>query len=172
MKKIAVVGTSGSGKTSLAVKLSQKLNLRHFELDTLFWKPNWTETSDEEFYKNVKETVTGPVWVVCGNYRVTRELLWPEADCIVWLDYPLHVCLWHGLKRTIRRLRKKETCCNGNYESVILQFFTKKSIFVWILTTYPKRKREYGRLYEEGKYPMVRLKSPKQAREWLEQIRD
>lgn len=167
MQRFAVVGTSGSGKTTFAKKLSQKLDLAHYELDTFFWKPGWTESCDSELSKKVQETITGPRWVVCGNYRSVREILWPQADCIIWLDYPLYLCLWQGLKRTLRRIRTQEACCNGNYEKIHLQFFSRKSIFIWIATTHKKRKQEYSRLLKEGKYPIVRLRSPRDAEKWL-----
>ncbi|BAY82343.1 hypothetical protein NIES267_18220 [Calothrix parasitica NIES-267] len=39
-QRICVIGTSGAGKTTLALQVSQKLNIPHFELDSLFWEPN------------------------------------------------------------------------------------------------------------------------------------
>ena len=48
-KKIVVVGPTGGGKTTFAVKLSQSINIKHYELDSLFWRPGWVESIPEEF---------------------------------------------------------------------------------------------------------------------------
>jgi adenylate kinase family enzyme len=45
---LLVIGTSGSGKTTLAEKLSKQLGIKNIELDALYWKENWTESSIEE----------------------------------------------------------------------------------------------------------------------------
>jgi ABC-type dipeptide/oligopeptide/nickel transport system ATPase component len=44
-RRIAVVGTTGSGKTALARRISQWLDIPHVELDALYWGPHWTNDS-------------------------------------------------------------------------------------------------------------------------------
>ena len=46
--RINVIGTSGSGKSSFSKRLAEKLDVPYIELDALHWKPNWTESTDEE----------------------------------------------------------------------------------------------------------------------------
>ena len=51
MKRINVVGTSASGKTTFSRKLAERLNLTHIELDNLLWLDDWQETPDFEFFQ-------------------------------------------------------------------------------------------------------------------------
>ena len=52
--RINVVGTSGSGKSTLAKSISKKFNTPYVQLDEIFWKPNWKESCDEEFFSKVE----------------------------------------------------------------------------------------------------------------------
>jgi adenylate kinase family enzyme len=47
--KVNVIGTSGSGKSTFLKALACALNIPYVEMDRLHWKPNWTESSDDEF---------------------------------------------------------------------------------------------------------------------------
>ena len=49
MDRINVVGTSCSGKTTLARDLARRLVLPHVEFDALFWGPNWTPVPTDVF---------------------------------------------------------------------------------------------------------------------------
>src|SRR5919198_3265744 len=104
--KIAVVGTSGSGKTTVARELARRLGVLHVELDALFHGPDWTETPVDEFRRRVAAATGGSGWVVDGNYESKLgDLVLELADTIVWLDVPLHVALSRVTRRTIRRIR-------------------------------------------------------------------
>ncbi|MAU01480.1 MAG: adenylate kinase, partial [Anaerolineaceae bacterium] len=81
--RIVVVGTSGSGKTTLAQQLAACLGYPHIELDSLHWGPNWTEAPD--FAQKVAQAVERPYWVLDGNYSRVRQIIWSQADTIVWL---------------------------------------------------------------------------------------
>ena len=70
------MGTSGSGKTSVARRIAKKLNIPYVELDELFWKPNWTESKDEEFFPKLEEALSVDGWVLDGNYTRTIPIKW------------------------------------------------------------------------------------------------
>ncbi|HMQ81214.1 MAG TPA: AAA family ATPase [Ignavibacteria bacterium] len=67
-KKILVVGANGSGKTTFANRLSKILNITHYELDNIFWKPDWKESENEEFRAKVDEVTQTESWIIDGNY--------------------------------------------------------------------------------------------------------
>src|SRR5665213_2441112 len=77
--RIAVHGASGSGKTTLAAALATRLGVARTELDGLYHQPGWTQLPTDEFRSAVAEVVDGPGWVVDGNYRQVRDLVWARA---------------------------------------------------------------------------------------------
>ena len=74
-----VIGTSCSGKTTVASRISQVCGIPHIELDALFWGPNWTEPARDEFLEKVRSEVSADEWVLDGNYGYAREFTWPRA---------------------------------------------------------------------------------------------
>jgi adenylate kinase family enzyme len=173
MQRIVVVGTTGSGKTTMAGRLSDKLGIPHTELDALNWGPNWTMRPPEVFLSAVEQATRGKTWVVDGNYSRSREIVWSRADTIVWLDYPLWLILWRLWWRTLRRRVRQEELWSGNRERLWTHFFTRDSLFLWALQTYNRRRREYPILLQEPGYAhlqVVRLRSPKMAEAWFERL--
>jgi adenylate kinase family enzyme len=139
--RICVVGTTGSGKSTLASELSRRMQLPHVELDSLYWGPNWTACSYEEMRLRAGEATRGDKWVVDGNYSSIRDLTWPRAEAVVWLDYPLALILWQLWKRTWKRGLTKESLWGTNKERLWPQFFSKDSLFLWAVKTYKRRKQ-------------------------------
>src|SRR5262249_25672391 len=133
--RIAVVGSTGSGKTTLAQRLASLLEVPHIELDTLWWEPNWTNVPVDEFQRRVLAAVNQPPWFIDGNYSAIRDLIWQRADCLIWLDYSFPVIIRRLIARTWRRVVKGEKCCNGNRES-FWRTLSRDSILWWAITTY------------------------------------
>ena len=81
MKRILVIGSTGSGKTTLAEHIAKKLNIPHVELDGLFWEPNWTPATKEVFRERVQAATQCEAWVVDGNYMgKLGDLLFHQAE--------------------------------------------------------------------------------------------
>ena len=57
MKFINIIGTTGSGKSTFARQLAQKLDLAYIEMDDLFWLDNWQEPTDEVFFEKLKNKI-------------------------------------------------------------------------------------------------------------------
>src|SRR3990172_8915485 len=102
-RRVAVVGTTGTGKSTLARHLAHRLTVPHVELDALYWGPNWTPVPADLFRQRAAQAVAADAWVIDGNYHVVRDLVWSRATTVVWLDYPLSLILARLLKRTGRR---------------------------------------------------------------------
>lgn len=93
MKKVIIIGCSGSGKSTFARKLSEKTHLPLYYLDMIWHKSDKTNISSEEFDKKLKEIVSKDKWIIDGNYLRTLELRLKNCDTIFFLDIPLEVCL-------------------------------------------------------------------------------
>lgn len=171
-KRIVVIGTTSSGKSTLAKGISEKFNLDFIELDALHWEPNWREADIEVFRKRVETTLRSPGWVVAGNYHVVRDLVWPKAQAVIWLDYPLPIVFWRMLTRTIRRAVMREELWNGNRESfwIHLKLWSQDSLFNWLFKTYWRRKRETPSLLnlpDHRHLVLIQFKHPREAEKWL-----
>ena len=172
-RRISVVGTSGSGKTTLACRLAHLLVVPHVELDALHWGPNWTSTPPGRLRERLAQALSGPRWVVDGNYSKVRDTVWARADTVVWLDYALPVIMGRLLWRTLRRMVTREELWSGNRESVRAVFFSRDSILLWALSTYRRRRREYPILFARPEYAhlrTVRLRSPRATKRWLDSL--
>jgi len=170
MERISVVGTTGSGKTTLAQQVSQRLNIPHVELDALHWNPNWSESSTEVFRSRTDEALSGDRWVVDGNYSEVRNLIWAKADTLVWLDLAFSITFTRLLRRTVGRLVTKEELWSGNRET-LTKALSQDSILLWLFRTYHKRRREYPILLQQPEYAhlkIVHLRSPQAAKIWLQ----
>src|SRR3989304_3271536 len=103
-QRIAVVGTTGAGKTTLADQLAQRLGYPHVELDALHWGPNWTPAPDDVLRERLAGALSPDAWIVDGNYGKVRDIVWGRADTLVWLDYSLPVILRQLRRPAVRRI--------------------------------------------------------------------
>lgn len=171
MKKIIIVGTSGSGKSTLAKKLSSKLGYDYIALDALFWKPHWTQSTDEEFFAKIKKAIDQDTWIIDGNYTRSTSITWPEADTVIWLDLPYWQTIYQVTKRSIRRIITKENLCSieENRESLKITL-GKDSVIRWAMKTYHRNREKYLERMKSSKYSHIKfihLKSHKMIREFL-----
>jgi len=169
MERINVVGTSCSGKTTLARALATRLGVPHVELDALYWDRNWTPVPDDVFRARVIDAVRGERWLIDGGYSPVRDLTWSRADTVVWLDYPMPLVLARWARRTVRRIRSGEEFWpgTGNRESVRTAL-RPSGLLWWILRTHHRRRRSMAAgLAARPDITAIRLRSPAAARRWL-----
>jgi adenylate kinase family enzyme len=169
--RVSVIGTSCSGKTTFARELALRKGIAHVELDSLYWLPGWEVRPEEEFRHLVDQEVEKEAWVIDGNYRKVRDLVWARATHIVWLNYPFWLVLQRALTRTLRRIITHEVLFSGNQENWGNAFFGRDSILWWVITTHRRRKKAYRSLFNQPLpgLEMVEIRTPKQARQFIEQ---
>ena len=102
MKRIAVVGSGGAGKSTFAKQLARRLELPIYHLDAFYWKPGWIETPKQEWETIHAGLVARDAWVIDGNYGGTMESRFAVADAIVFLNYPRSICLFRAVSRWLR----------------------------------------------------------------------
>ena len=171
-KKILVVGANGSGKTTFAKKLSERLNTKHYELDNIFWKPDWQESGNAEFRARVNEITQMESWIIDGNYSRNQDLTIGRADTIIWLDVPYPKMLYRVTKRSLNRIVTQKPLWHNNRES-IGSLFSKKSIVLFASRTYGSKNAKYNRLINGNEYPdkiWIRLKSSREEKRFWREV--
>ena len=93
MKRIMIIGCPGSGKSTFARGLAEKTGLPLFYLDMMYWNPDRTTKPKEEFRAALRETVTLDEWIIDGNYGSTLEIRMEACDTVIFLDFPVEVCI-------------------------------------------------------------------------------
>jgi adenylate kinase family enzyme len=174
MRRISVVGSSGSGKTTFARQLARKLQLPHVELDALCWDPDWTYVDDTTFLRRVDAATRADAWVADGNYTRAKEILLVRADTVVWLDVPFGICLARLLRRTAQTLVTREPLWSGNRDSWRRQL-SRDSLVWWLIRSYRRRRKElearfFGPQREFPHLDVRRFGSSAEAQAWLDAL--
>ena len=167
MRRFSIVATAScSGKTTLGRELARRLEVPFVELDALHHGPNWTEATADELRARVEPVVVEDGWVIDGGYwGKIGDLVLRNADVVVWLDLPVRFWLPRLIRRTVRRVARREELWNGNRESVRNVFFSRKSLIGYALRNYPRHRRVYPERL--APYDLVRLRTPKEVERWL-----
>ncbi|GGA86895.1 DNA topology modulation protein [Ornithinibacillus halotolerans] len=164
MKKIILIGSGGAGKSTLAKKLSEKLNIEVYHLDALFWKPNWVGVSRQEQIEVQHDLVKKEEWIIDGNYGGTIDIRLQAADTIIYLDIHRVICVYRAFKRMMKyRNKTRPDMGEGCNERFDLQFLK----WIW---NYPKNKRPetLEKLKEISKDKQVYiLRSSKQIQKFI-----
>lgn len=173
MRRIAIVGTTGSGKSVLAERLAPRLEAELVELDALFWTAGWRPVLPELFRQRVEAATSGERWIVAGNYGQVRDLVWGRADTLVWLDYDLPLVLRRLALRTVRRVVTREDLWNtGNRES-IGSMIGRQSILRYALRTHRGNRVRFAADTADPRYAHLevhRLASPRALERWIDRL--
>jgi adenylate kinase family enzyme len=152
-KHIVVIGTTSSGKSTLAKQIADRLHMDFIELDAFHWEPDWQEASLEDFRARVESAIQAERWV----------------------DYSLWIIFWRLWNRTWRRWWYQEELWNGNRERLRWHFklWSQESLFHWLFKTYWRRKREFPKLMalpQHRHLKLIRFSHPRETEEWLEKL--
>jgi adenylate kinase family enzyme len=170
VRRVVVVGTTGSGKSQLAERLAGQTGLRVIELDALYWGKDWQPVPLELFRHRVERETKEDGWIVVGNYSQVRDIVWPNADTLVWLDLPLSLVMWRLLRRTVRRAATRTELWNtGNRESFRNAFLSRQSILLWALKTHRRNRERYASDFQglPKDKRVVRLKNRRQVERFV-----
>ena len=97
MKKIIVIGCPGSGKSTVSRALHNKTGIPLYHLDMMYWNADKTTVEKSVFLERLSAVLEKDGWIIDGNYSSTMELRMAACDTVIFLDYPLDVCL-DGIK--------------------------------------------------------------------------
>lgn len=174
--RILVLGRTGSGKTTLARQLSGMLRVDHVELDALYFDADLRTAPLELLRSRTADAVAGERWVTDGNKRVVRDIVWPRADTVVWLDYPFAVSLWRLGKRAARRTSgvRRDAASGGRGPAAAgRHLVTAGRGVLRALRSHRGQRRLFPAMLAEPAnrhLAVVRLRSPRQTRTWLARV--
>ena len=167
MERIIIIGCGGAGKSTLARKLGEVLDLPVVHLDKLFWKPGWVETSREEFDALLAQELAKDKWIMDGNFNRTMPERMKRCDTIIYLDFSRLAGLMGVLKRVITTYGKvRPDMGEGCPERIDLEFLK----WVW---NFNKNKREsyYKMLNEAENVETIVLKNRRAVKLFLKSLK-
>ncbi|HEY1374233.1 MAG TPA: toxin [Candidatus Binatia bacterium] len=174
LDRVIVVGISCSGKTIFSMRLATLLRHPRFELDDFFWGPNWQPKPPPEFRRLAAEAAAGECWVIDGGYGAVRQIVWPRATAVVWLNLSFITVFGRAVRRSLKRgLTGELLHAAENRESLRRSFFSRGSILLYIMRTYSTQRRAYRDLRDSGQFPQVawiEFRRPAEAEEFLRSL--
>jgi hypothetical protein len=170
-----IVGRTGSGKTTLAREVAAAIGVPHVELDSLYFGEDFSTAPLPVLRERTRAAIAGDRWVTDGNKRLVRDLVWPRADTIVWLDYPLYVSLWRLARRARTRTSAlgAQAAQTGRWTALPRQMLAAARGVLTALRSHRGQRREYPRLFarpENQHLAVARLRSPRATRLWLARV--
>jgi multidrug resistance protein, MATE family len=130
LRRIAILGGGGAGKSTLARRLGEILGLPVIHLDRLAYGPGWARRSPAAFSADLAAALTARGWIVDGSYGEASALTLPQADLVVWLDQPEWRRLVRAWRKTVvhrdrPRADRPDGCEEGfgwHYVRLVLEF--------------------------------------------------
>ncbi|MCW2767330.1 MAG: topology modulation protein [Nocardioides sp.] len=175
-RRLLILGRTGSGKTTLGRELAAALTVPHVELDALYFGPDLSTVPLQVLRERTTAAIAGDRWVTDGNKSAVRDLVWPRADTVVWLDYPLAVSLWRLARRALWRtsVLKKQAATSGSRGSFASQLLSATKGVLTALRSHRGQRRRYPKMFSDPAnrhLAVVRLRSPRATRRWLARVK-
>ncbi|WP_288395078.1 DNA topology modulation protein [uncultured Vagococcus sp.] len=167
IKKIIIIGSAGAGKSTFSRKLSEKLNIEVFHLDTLMWKPNWEMTDKKFQIRKQQEIIQQTTWIIDGNYNGTLDLRIEASDTIIFFDINRWVCLYQAVKRYFQYRGKSRPDMQKDCPEKLDIHFLK---FIWHYPNKQKIQVEEKLFQVRETKEVIILKNRKQVEIFLESI--
>ncbi|MFO7942293.1 MAG: hypothetical protein R6U92_06625 [Bacillota bacterium] len=168
MDRIAVIGSPGSGKSTLSRRLGNILGLPVYHLDRIYWNPGWEATPKVQFSRHHREILELPRWIIDGHYAWTLRERLEAADTVIYLDYPRLLCLKRALGRVFRPRPRPDMAegCPEGIDGELLSFLS----YIW---KFRGRNAASIDTLLEGARPhthILRFNSPRESERFLQDL--
>ncbi|MBS0361929.1 MAG: hypothetical protein JSR98_11140 [Proteobacteria bacterium] len=175
--RLLVLGSTGSGKSTFARTLADRIGAPYIELDALNWDPGWTNLSVEDPEKlkaRVRAAIAPDAWTCDGNYSLVRPLILERATHMVWLDYSRPVIMSRVIRRSFARAVTHSELWpgTGNYEE-FRRWLDKEHPIRWAWDTYRHRRAALGALFDHASTAHLerhRVRRPREAAPLMDRL--
>jgi adenylate kinase family enzyme len=167
-KRIIVIGSPGSGKSTFSRKLSEVTGIPLIHLDKEFWNYGWVETPREEWVKKQGAFICEDEWIIDGNYGGTLDIRVERADTIISFQLSRVVCLIRYFKRVIKNINKlRPDMPEGCPEQFDFEFMK----YIW---NFPKEsgKRNLERIHNSKDKNIIIFKNKNDANSFICRLND
>lgn len=165
-KRIIVIGSPGSGKSTFSRKLAEITGIPLIHLDKEFWNYGWVETPRDEWIKKQESLILEDAWIVDGNYGGTMDIRVKKADTVICFQLNRMVCILSYLKRVITNINKiRPDMPEGCPEKFDFKFMK----YIW---NFPKTsgRKNFERLERSSDKNIIIFKKRSQANMYLREI--
>jgi len=172
MKRVAIIGNAGSGKSYVSQELARRLGLRYIDFDSAVIGPNWERVPRAERLELFDALTRDGGWTTDGHLRANRpeeQLILSRADTVIWLDFPRWRIMASVIPRTLRNTITRKPLWNGNVETWRMLLSPDHSIlFAWNM--HARLKRDYEQLFsdqENASRTFIRFKNRRDVNRWM-----
>lgn len=159
------MGSSASGKSTLARTLSKQLNIEVYHIDRMFWKSGWVSIGADALKEELEKVTALDEWIIDGNYSKTLDVRLPRATHIIYLERSTIGNLFRAFKRRMMyRNQSRPDIAEGCPEKIDLEFI------MWILTFKRRNKDLLNELKMIDHFLLV--KKPKNVTNILEWLKE
>lgn len=161
MKRICIIGGSGTGKTTLANNLGKQLKLPVYHIDGIHYLKDWEVRNKDERDRIILEKIDEDKWITDGTYNSTLKQRLEKADFIIYLDYSSIAQIKGVLGRFIRNRGKEKQEIPGCNEKMSWEFF------LWVVNWRKnKRKTIIENIKEVDNDKIYIFKTRRQLNKW------
>jgi adenylate kinase family enzyme len=169
LRRFAVAGTAGAGKSTLARALSSRLGVPFVQMEDFYWGPSWTVRPT--WRSELLDYVSGDAWAIEWQGEEVREEMTARTQVLVWLDHPRWFCMARVVFRTLRRRVSRPVLAGDNVEGRLREFFTDPDHVVKLSwRRWPVLRARVRQVISEDRHQhllVVRLRGQRQVDRWL-----